>query len=152
MQETWVQSLGWGDPWRRKWQPIPVVLPGKSYGQRSLVGYCPWGHKESDMIEWPKDLDLDILDTSLALHSQGFSVADSSLTARLPDIEKLVHKCLLNEWMDGWIHMPICSFKRKLQSGDEHTCLPDSWLACIHSFSNGRLCAFSARLFIWLPY
>ena len=38
-------------PWRRKWQPTPVLLPGKSYGQRSLVGYRPWGCKESDMTE-----------------------------------------------------------------------------------------------------
>ena len=37
--------------WRRKWQPTPVFLPGKSHGQRSLVGYSPWGHKESDMTE-----------------------------------------------------------------------------------------------------
>ena len=36
--------------WRRKWQPTPVFLPGKSHGQRSLVGYSPWGLKESDMI------------------------------------------------------------------------------------------------------
>ena len=34
-----------GRPWRRKWQPTPVFLPGKSQGQRSLVGYSPWGHK-----------------------------------------------------------------------------------------------------------
>ena len=32
-------------PWRRKWQPTPVCLPGKSHGQRSLVGYSLWGHK-----------------------------------------------------------------------------------------------------------
>ena len=31
--------------WRRKWQPSPVFLPGKSHGQRSLGGYSPWGHK-----------------------------------------------------------------------------------------------------------
>ena len=37
--------------WRRKWQPTPVFLPGKSHGQRSLVGYSPWYCKESDMIE-----------------------------------------------------------------------------------------------------
>ena len=36
---------------RRKWQPTPIFLPGKSPGQRSLVGYNPWGHKESDMTE-----------------------------------------------------------------------------------------------------
>ena len=38
--------------WRRKWQLTPVPLPGKSHGQRSLVGYSPWGHKESDTTEW----------------------------------------------------------------------------------------------------
>ena len=45
MEETWVQSLGWEDPWRRRWQPTPVFLPGESQGQKSLVGYSPWGHK-----------------------------------------------------------------------------------------------------------
>ena len=35
----------WKIPWRRKWQPTPVILPGISHGQRSLVGYSPWGHK-----------------------------------------------------------------------------------------------------------
>ena len=38
VQETWVQSLGWEDPWRREWQPTPVSLPGESHGQRNLVG------------------------------------------------------------------------------------------------------------------
>ena len=51
MQETWIQFLGWEDPWRRRWQPTPVLLPGKFHGQRSLVGYSPWGRKESDMTE-----------------------------------------------------------------------------------------------------
>ena len=35
-------------PWRRQWQPTPVFLPEESHGQRSLAGYSPWGHKESD--------------------------------------------------------------------------------------------------------
>ena len=33
------------------WQPTPVFLPGESHGQRSLAGYSPWGHKESDMTK-----------------------------------------------------------------------------------------------------
>ena len=37
--------------WRRKWQPTPVFLPGESQGQGSLVGFCLWGHTESDMTE-----------------------------------------------------------------------------------------------------
>ena len=46
--DPWVGKI----PWRRKWQPTPVLLPGKSHGQRSLVGYSPWGHEESDTTEW----------------------------------------------------------------------------------------------------
>ena len=38
-------------PWRRKWQPTPVFLPGKSQGQRSLEDYSLWGHKKSDTTE-----------------------------------------------------------------------------------------------------
>ena len=37
--------------WRRKWQLTPVLLPGESHGWRSLVGYSPWGCKESDTTE-----------------------------------------------------------------------------------------------------
>ena len=36
---------------RRKWQPTPVLLPGKSHGWKSLVGYSLWGRQESDMTE-----------------------------------------------------------------------------------------------------
>ena len=38
-------------PWRREWPSIPVFWPGESHGQRSLAGYSPWGHKESDTTE-----------------------------------------------------------------------------------------------------
>ena len=37
--------------WRRQWHPTPVLLPGKSHGQRSLVGCSPWGRWESDSTE-----------------------------------------------------------------------------------------------------
>ena len=37
--------------WRRNWQPAPVLSPGKSHGRKSLVGYSPWGCKESDTTE-----------------------------------------------------------------------------------------------------
>ena len=48
-QEMWVQSLE--IPWRRAQQPTPVCLPGKSHGQRSLVGYNLWDHRESGTAE-----------------------------------------------------------------------------------------------------
>ena len=41
-----VQSLGQEDPLEKEMAPTPISLPGKSHGQRSLVGYSPWGHKE----------------------------------------------------------------------------------------------------------
>ena len=44
------EYLKWSD-WRREWHPTPVFLPGESHGQRSLAGYSPWGHKESDTTE-----------------------------------------------------------------------------------------------------
>ena len=45
--DPWVGKI----PWRRKWQPTPVFLPGEFHGQRTLAGYSPWGRKESDMTE-----------------------------------------------------------------------------------------------------
>ena len=43
--DLWVGKI----PWRRKWQPTPVLLPGKFHG--CLVGYSPWDREESDMTE-----------------------------------------------------------------------------------------------------
>ena len=45
--DPWVRKI----PWRKKWQPTPVLLPGKSCGWRSLVGYSPWGRRELRMTE-----------------------------------------------------------------------------------------------------
>ena len=55
MQEIWVRSEfdPWVGkiPWRREWQPTLVFLPGEFHEERRLVGYSPWGHKESDITE-----------------------------------------------------------------------------------------------------
>ena len=45
--DPWVGKI----PWRRMWQPTPVFLPGEFHGQRSQVGYSPWGCKKSDTTE-----------------------------------------------------------------------------------------------------
>ena len=50
MGETQVQFLGWEEPCSREWQPPPVFLPGKSHGQRSLVGYSPWVAKSRTQL------------------------------------------------------------------------------------------------------
>ena len=59
-------------PWRRKWESTPVLLPGKSHGQRSLVGYSPWGHKVSDMTE--RLHFLFMLNLVLVFKEWGFSI------------------------------------------------------------------------------
>ena len=46
--EIWVQFWVGKIPWRRKWLLPPVFLPEEFHGQRNLLGYSPWGHKESD--------------------------------------------------------------------------------------------------------
>ena len=46
--DPWVKKI----PWRKKWQPTLVFFPGKFHRQRSLMGYSPWGLKESDMTEF----------------------------------------------------------------------------------------------------
>ena len=51
MQETSVRSLGREDLLEKEMATAPVFLPGKFHGRRSLVGYSPWGHKESDTTE-----------------------------------------------------------------------------------------------------
>ena len=45
--DPWIKKI----PWRRAWKPTPVFLPGESQGQRSLVAYSPWSHKELDGTE-----------------------------------------------------------------------------------------------------
>ena len=49
MQETQVGSWIGMIPWRRKWLPTLVFLPGEFHGQRNLVSYNTWGHRESDI-------------------------------------------------------------------------------------------------------
>ena len=56
--------LGWKITWRQKWQPIPVFLSGESHGRRSLAGYSPQGHKESDLT---KQLDTHTSELSFPL-------------------------------------------------------------------------------------
>ena len=80
----WVRKI----PWRREWLPTPVFFPGKCHGQRSLVGYSPWGHKESDMTKRLKNY-LDEMDRLRPL-SSGFTkpwAAYSSLHSAIQTLD-----------------------------------------------------------------
>ena len=63
----WVRKI----PWRRKWQPTPVLLPGKFHRQRSLVGYSPWGCKELNTTE-QLNLILQVISVPLSIFSNWF--------------------------------------------------------------------------------
>ena len=60
MWETQVRSLGGEDPLENEMAPTPAFLPGKFHGLRRLVGYSPWGCKESDVTERLHFLSLHI--------------------------------------------------------------------------------------------
>ena len=52
--DPWVGKI----PWRRKWQPTPVFLPGKSHGLRILLGYSPWGRKSQTWLsDWASNIE-----------------------------------------------------------------------------------------------
>ena len=51
-EARWTEKQNWPQIAEVLWHPTPVLLPGKSHGQRSLVGCSPWGHWESDTTEW----------------------------------------------------------------------------------------------------
>ena len=68
----WVGKI----PWRRKWQPTLVFLPGKSHGQRGLVGYSPWGCKESDTTQQPNP-QIAIEAVKSNIENQNISIVDN---------------------------------------------------------------------------
>ena len=79
-----IQKPGWDPwigkiPWRRKRQPTPVFLPGKFHGQRSLVGYSPWGRKELGMTEQLEHAHMHYLPFGLHYHS-----GQQSASSRVP--------------------------------------------------------------------
>ena len=71
--DSWVGKI----PWRRAWQPTPVFLPGESHGQRSLMGYSPQGHKESDRNEMTEHKYAHLKNMLLVFKRMGLSMCDS---------------------------------------------------------------------------
>ena len=100
MQETQVQSLGWEDPWRRKWQPTPVLLPGEFHWQRSRAGYSPWDLKESHRLA-----------TKFHFHFQWSVILtffESDQKCHQPDVEAMPHPNPLNWYrVTVWVSWAI---------------------------------------------
>ena len=166
-------------PWRRKWQPTPVVLPGKSQGQRSLAGYSPWGCKESDII-WQLNHHhqyvfvnpklLIYCSSSFPFSNRGFVsyVCDSvSLFQNkficiifLDSTYKWYHRMFVFLWLtsfsmiiSGSIHVAengIISFFSWLSSIPVCVCVCVHHIFFIHSSVNGHICFIDAILILFM--
>ena len=88
---------------RRQWQPTPVLLPGKSHGQRSLVGYNPWGPKSRTRLsDFTFTFYFHALEKEMGTHSRGawwaavYGVAQSQ--TRLKWLSSSCSKVILTFW------------------------------------------------------
>ena len=104
----WVGKISW----RREWQLSPVFLPGEFHGQRSLEGYSPWGHKESDMTE---QLNFCFLFTSFyayKLTNIHFTCEHDSLLAavKATNTHLLGDNSCKQDWLDHdhFLHWCLC--------------------------------------------
>ena len=99
--DPWVGKI----PWRRKWQPTPVFLPGKSYGQRSLVGYNPWGHKRVGHDWATKQLSsTDFFPLGVKLREEGWW---GKLCMKMPQSEDLLPKYKSHYMKGEWLFRGI---------------------------------------------
>ena len=86
MRETRVQFLGWENPLEKGMATHCSIFAGKSHGQRSLVGYSPWGHKEYNTTEW------------LTLSLRNYLIPRSELTINCLILQKKKN-CFLHIWL-----------------------------------------------------
>ena len=90
-------------PWRRTWQPTPGFLPGKSHGQRSLVGYSPWGSQKRQLNnnkDWCKN---DVLQWS----KRGLCASEKLRSSSFPWFSGTNNACFVNDVGIGSVH--ICT-------------------------------------------
>ena len=99
-ESVMTERLNWwnNSPWRRKWHPTPVFLPGESHGQRSLVGCSPWGHKS---WTWLKRL-------SIAQHNIGLQHGRLPCPSLSPGA--CSNSCPLSQWCHPTISSSVVPF------------------------------------------
>ena len=109
--DPWVRKT----PWRRKWQLTPVFLPGKSHGQRSLVGYSPWGLKESDKTKGASYSCMPSAARSCIKKSSHAWTGAPPLSSRIVQwlfsgaVCKAPVVCRVPAWTYGYVWSPSCT-------------------------------------------
>ena len=113
-------------PWRKKWQPTPAFLPGKSHGQRNLVGYSPWGCKELDPTEQLNTIPscMGTWDPSAPPAWSPSSLLFEPSLALLPLILNCLRWCHAHSWSQFSVNPKICLQPRRLWAPDSYICLP----------------------------
>ena len=86
--DPWVGKI----PWRRKWQPTLVSLPGESHGQRSLAGYSPWCHKELDKSEYAHKANIWASQVALVVKNLPTNARDIRDLSLIPGLERSPRK------------------------------------------------------------
>ena len=128
----WVRKI----PWRRKWQPTPVFLPGKSHKQRRVVGYSPWGFKGSDTTERlnSNNSSFQIHDPCLPSIALGVSFSDTETCLCIPDMASTIQEPLQNSIL-FWTKVSWRKFYTRLF--DEHRAWPrtPTWWHDMYFFS-----------------
>ena len=104
-------------PWSRRWQFTPIFFPGKSHGQRSLVGYSPWGHKESDATEHThmpvvSQFSCSVVSNSLRPHG----LQHPRLSCPSPTPGACSNSCPSSWWCHPTISSSVVPFSSCLQS------------------------------------
>ena len=96
--------------WRRKWQPTPVFLPGKSHGWRNPVGYSPWGHKESDFLLKPSSPHIWVRALAISpVWTTSFPIASPS-SPIFACLALLCHSAMILffKFLKFWLYPVIC--------------------------------------------
>ena len=105
-------------------QSTPVLLPGKSHGQRSLVGYSPWGHKESDMAEqlhflFTRDLYVEKASGGDGIPVELFQILKDDAVKVLHSICQQIWKT--QQWPQAWKRSVFIQSQRKAMSKNAQT-------------------------------
>ena len=121
----WVRKI----PWKRKWQPTLVFLPGESHGQRSLAGYCPWGGKKvgHDLATKQQQKDIYVSDSNVRWAINLLHIADQMVFP----LQKYRKR----------IAMDLQVKPNMLGARNENRCYPWSWntiLCCSKPKQNGN--------------
>ena len=112
--------------WRRKWQPTPVFLPGKSHGQGSLVVYHPLGSKESDITEWLTHTQTHLEQPQTVPNHQEL-ILGTSIFSKVPVCQEPVYDRVfwINYYAEHNLHQKISNTNMVTRSLDSitETCL-----------------------------